>query len=105
MDKRIFFTLMVLCVLFVLNSNLYAATPTLISKLNVALKEIQEYLVKLSLPAAGVAIASGVLIRKLSFGDEEKMKIGKKIIVNAIFCYGIIVCIDMILKFVSTILK
>lgn len=88
------------------SGNLYAKTdPTLVNKLNTALKEIQSYLVKLSTPAAGVAIATGALIRKFSFGDEEKMRIGKKVIVNAIFCYGIILSLNLIIKFVETILK
>ena len=82
-----------------------ATTPTLVNKLNSALKKIQSYLVKIAAPAAGVAIATGVLMRKLSFGDEEKMVKGKKVIVNAIVCYGIIISIDLIIKFVDTVLK
>ena len=66
---------------------------------------MQGYLVKLSTPAAGVAIATGALIRKFSFGDEEKMRIGKRIIVNAIICYGIILSLNLIIKFIETILK
>lgn len=51
-------------------SNVFAATskdPILIRKLNTAFKKIKGWLVKLSLPIAGVAIASGVLVRKFSF--------------------------------------
>ena len=81
-----------------------ASDPTLVTKLNSALKKILGYLEKISLPAAGVAIASGVLIRKFSFGSEEKMVMGKKIIINAILGYAIIISIDMILKFVDTII-
>lgn len=98
------FLFMLLFMLF--NGNVYAKTdPTLVNKLNTALKELQSYLVKLSTPAAGVAIAAGALIRKFSFGDEEKMRIGKKIIVNAIVCYGIVLSINLIIKFIETILK
>lgn len=94
-------------ILFIMfSNNIYAKTdPTLVNKLNTALKEIQGYLVKLSTPAAGVAIAAGALIRKFSFGDEEKMRIGKKVIINAIFCYGIILSLNLIIKFIETILK
>ena len=81
-----------------------AADPTLVTKVNSALKKIQGYLVKISLPAAGVAIASGVLIRKFSFGSEEKMVMGKKIIINAILGYAIILSIDLILKFVDALI-
>lgn len=89
-------------------SNVYCATattPTLVNKLTSALKKIQSYLVKIAAPAAGVAIATGVLMRKLSFGDEEKMIKGKKVITNAIVCYGIIISIDLIIKFVDAVLK
>ena len=78
-----------------------ATTPTLVTKLNSALKKILEYLEKLSTPAAGVAIATGVLIRKLSFGDEEKMVIGKRVIINAIVGYLIIQLIDLIIKLIE----
>jgi len=80
----------------------YGATdPTLVTKINSALKKIQGYLVKVAPAAAGVAIAAGVLIRKFSFGDEEKMKIGKKIIINAIIGYTVILLLDTIIKFVE----
>ncbi|MEG1059283.1 MAG: hypothetical protein RSE57_03755 [Clostridia bacterium] len=79
--------------------------PTLVNKLNSALKKIQGYLLKLATPAAGVAIATGVFMRKLSFGDEEKMVKGKKVIVNAVICYGIIISVDLIIKFVDVVLK
>lgn len=86
-------------------SNVYAAakTPTLVTKLNSALKNILTYLEKLATPAAGVAIATGVMIRKLSFGDEEKMVIGKRVIINAIVGYLIIQLIDLIIKFIEAI--
>lgn len=86
-------------------TNVYAAakTPTLVTKLNSALKNILTYLEKLATPAAGVAIATGVMIRKLSFGDEEKMVIGKRVIINAIVGYLIIQLIDLIIKFIEAI--
>lgn len=93
------------CILLTVSSIYGATDPTLVTKLNGAFKKIQGYLVKLAVPAAGVAIATGVMIRKLSFGDEEKMAIGKKVIINAVICYGIIVSIDLIIKFVDSVLK
>ena len=83
-------------------SSVYGATtPTLVNKLNSILKKIKEYMVKLAGPAAALAIATGVMIRKLSFGDEEKMVIGKRVIINAIFCYFIILLVDLIVKFIE----
>lgn len=106
--KKIIIFCIVLMSLFVFISTIYGATataPTLVNKLNSALKKIQSYLVKIAAPAAGVAIATGVLMRKLSFGDEEKMIKGKKVITNAIICYGIVISIDLIIKFVDSVLK
>ena len=90
-----------LCIIMVANNVFAATTPTLINKLNTALKRILEYIEKLATPAAGVAIATGVMIRKLSFGDEEKMIIGKRTIINAIIGYLIIQLIDLIIKFIE----
>ena len=107
-NKKIIIFCFCIIVFMIFFSNVFCATattPTLVNKLNSALKKIQSYLVKIAAPAAGVAIATGVLIRKLSFGDEEKMIKGKKIIVNAIVCYGIIISIDLIIKFVDSVLK
>lgn len=106
--KKIIIICLIVCCIFFFCSTVYCAsakTPTFVNKLNSALKSIQSYLVKLAAPAAGVAIATGVLMRKLSFGDEEKMSKGKKVIINAIVCYGIIISIDIIIKFVESVLK
>lgn len=102
--KNVLTILILLVVLFLTVSNIYAATtPTLVNRLNSALKNILSYLEKLATPAAGVAIASGVMIRKFSFGDEEKLVIGKRVIINAIVGYGIILLIDLILKFIEAV--
>lgn len=107
MKKILKISVVILFVVLVLtNLNMvYAAakTPTLVTKLNSALKNILKYLKKLATPAAGVAIATGVLIRKLSFGDEEKMVIGKRVIINGIVGYLIIQLIDLIIKFIEAI--
>ena len=105
MNKKYTKVLTIICILITVSCVYGASDPALVTKLNGAFKKIQEYLVKLAVPAAGVAIATGVMIRKFSFGDEEKMAIGKKVITNAIVCYGIIVSIDLIIKFVDAVLK
>lgn len=100
-NKKIFGIIMIVTLLFSTTFVFAATTPTLVTKLNSALKKILDYLEKLSTPAAGVAIATGVMIRKLSFGDEEKMVIGKRVIINSIVGYLIIQLIDLILKFIE----
>lgn len=100
-NKKVIVVIMLVLVLFSTSFVFAATTPTLVTKLNTALKKILEYLEKLSTPAAGVAIATGVMIRKLSFGDEEKMVIGKRVIINAVVGYLIIQLIDLIIKFIE----
>jgi len=101
--KKIMFIVIMLGLFIILGNEVFAATtPTLVTKLNSALKKILEYLEKIAPAAAGVAIASGVMVRKFSFGDEQKLILGKRIIVNAILGYGIILLIDVILKFVDS---
>lgn len=102
--QKIILTILIIVVILFITNNVYAATtPTLVNRLNSALKNILSYLEKLATPAAGVAIATGVMIRKFSFGDEEKMVIGKRVIINAIVGYGIILLIDLILKFIEAV--
>lgn len=101
---KIISVLMLFAVFFCFFSNVFGATsntPTLVNKLNTILKKIKEYMIKLAGPAAALAIATGVMIRKLSFGDEEKMIVGKKVIINAIFCYFLILLVDLIVKFIE----
>ena len=95
-----------MCILWIstsiIFSNLvYAATstPSLVTKINSAFTKIQGYLEKIATPIAGVCLASGILIRKLSFGDEQKM------IVNTIIGYASIRLLDLIIKFIETVVK
>ncbi len=99
---KILTLIILISIIFSSFSTVFAAkTPTLVNKLNSILKKIKEYMIKLAGPAAALAIATGVMIRKLSFGDEEKMIIGKRVIINAIFCYFIILLVDLIIKFIE----
>lgn len=99
---KIIAIVLVFLVMFNFCSSIFAATtPTLVNKLNTILKRIKEYMIKIAGPACALAIATGVMIRKLSFGDEEKMIVGKRVIINAIFCYFIILLVDLIVKFIE----
>ena len=103
--KKLIITIFTIITIINFTSIIYGATnPTLVTKLNTAMKKILGYLETLATPVAGIAIATGVLMRKLSFGDDEKMVKGKKIIVNAIIGYGIILSIDLIIKFIESLL-
>lgn len=100
MKKIIIIFTLIIMTAFCIGNSVYAAQakdPLLIRKLNSAFKKIKGWLVKLSLPIAGIAVAAGVLIRKFSFGDEQRLILGKRVIVNALVGYALILCTDMIL--------
>ena len=82
----------------------YGAYPKLISTLNSAFEKIESWIIKISTPAAAIAVGSGVLMKKFSFGDEEKMRTGKRLIRSALFSYAFILSIDLILSTINTLL-
>lgn len=96
---------MILVLMFNFVAAATISTPTLIRKLNSALGKIKSWFEKLALPASGVALAVGIFVRKFSFGDEQKLALGKKIIVNAVVGYAMILCIDMILRTIQALVK
>lgn len=83
---------------------LFDSTPEIVNKLNSAFEKIQEWLLKLSTPAAAVAVAVGVFMKKFSFGDEERIRIAKKIIRGSLFSYGFILVLNLILAAIKSLL-
>ena len=93
---------------FIYFVNIYATTdksPILVNKFKRAFEKIQEYLILIATPAAGVAICTGLLMRKFSFGDEERVRTAKKLIRGTIIAYALIISTKLILNFISVILK
>ena len=85
-------------------SKTYAADPKNVSKLNSAFESIEEWLLKLATPAAAVAVGTGVFMKKFSFGDDERMRLGKKLIKNSLFSYGFILALDLILAAIKSLM-
>ena len=81
-----------------------ASTPKLVNKLNNAFEDIESWIIKISTPAAAVAVCTGALMRKFSFGDEEKIRTGKKLITGSLFSYGFILAIDLILSAIQSLI-
>ena len=108
MKQKIFFTLyfFILFIIFYFSlSNVsYAAYPGLINTLMNAFDRIKTWLIKLSTPAAAVAIGTGVFMKKFSFGDEEKIRTGKNIIRGSLFSYAFILLLDLILSTIQGLL-
>jgi len=107
MKRRVILCIVLITISIFLSQEVFAATstPSLVTKINSAFTKIKGYLEKISTPIAGVCIASGILIRKLSFGDEQKMIMGKKIIINSVIGYAAIQMLDIIIKFIETVIK
>lgn len=109
MKKRIFYILILLFTIyfiFLCSSPCFAAwgEPELVTKLNKAFESIEEWLIKLSTPAAAVSVGCGVFMKKFSFGDEEKIRTGKKLIKGSLFSYGFILAINLILSAIKSLI-
>lgn len=106
MIKKIFIFLLLLILLSIIySSTVLAADPKLISKLDSAFDDIKDWLIKLATPAAAVAVGSGIFMKKFSFGDEERIRMGKKIIRGSLFSYAFILGIDLVLSAISSLVK
>jgi len=96
----IIFLCFILC--FTLYSECFAADPKLVTTIKKAFEKIKDYIITISTPAAAVAVGSGVLMKKFSFGDEEKIRTGKKLIRGSLFSYAFILTIDLVLSTIDT---
>lgn len=100
--KKIVYILSFYIIIYLtINIKVFARDPSLIEKLYSAFSKIKNYIVRLSTPAAGVAISSGLIMRKFSFGDEERVRTSKKLIRGSIFAYAFIICIDLVLSLIQ----
>lgn len=106
--KKKFFIISILilsCIfLVVLVGNTFAATPKLVSKMENAFKDIEGWILKLATPAAAVAVGTGIFMKKFSFGDEERIRTGRKIIRSSLFSYAFILAIDLILAAIKSLI-
>ncbi len=108
MKKVLLYIFLILClssIFFIYFGNtVYAATPKLVSKLESAFNNIEGWILKLSTPAAAVAVGTGIFMKKFSFGDEERIRTGKKIIRSSLFSYAFILAIDLILAAIKSLI-
>ena len=86
------------------HAGLFDNTPELVKKLNNAFEDIEGWLLTLATPAAAVAVGVGVFMKKFSFGDEERIRISKKLIRGSLFSYGFILAINLILSAIKSLI-
>ena len=108
MKKVLFYIFLILCLssffAICIENQVYAATPKLVSKLENAFNNIESWILKLSTPAAAVAVGTGIFMKKFSFGDEERIRTGKKVIRGSLFSYAFILAIDLILAAIKSLI-
>lgn len=104
--KQKFLYILFLFIIFYFSFNIfsYAAYPRLISTIMNAFEKIKSWLIRLSTPAAAVAVGTGIFMKKFSFGDEEKIRTGKNIIRGSLFSYAFILLLDLILSAIQGLL-
>lgn len=106
--KRFLFVLLFILFLLIFSSNVSAnifnGNPEIVDKLNSAFEKIESWMLKLATPAAAVAVAVGLFMKKFSFGDEERLRIAKKLIRVSLFSYAFILVLDLILSAISSLL-
>lgn len=86
-------------------ANIFNGNPEIVDKLNSAFEKIESWMLKLATPAAAVAVAVGIFMKKFSFGDEERIRIAKKLIRGSLFSYAFILVLDLVLSTIQTLLK
>jgi len=101
--KIVFFLLIIFLIIFSC-SECFAADPKIVTTIKKGFQSVQDWIIKISTPAAAVAVGTGVFMKKFSFGDEEKIRTGKRLIGGSLFSYGFILAIDLILSAIKTII-
>lgn len=100
--KKVYYIIYTLFLSFVLLNCFctfsFGAYPKLVNTITSTFETIESWLLRISTPAAAVAVGSGIFMKKFSFGDEERLRTGKKIIRGSLFSYAFILCIDLILS-------
>ena len=83
---------------FLFPTTSFAAHPRLISTIIGAFDSIKTWIVRIATPAVAVAVTSGLLMQKFSFGDEERIRAGKKVVRGSLFAYVFILAIDLVIS-------
>lgn len=109
MNKKFFYLFWTLLFFIAFYVTFYCSSyalgdPQIVSKINSAFQSIEKWILKISTPAAAVAVGTGVFMKKFSFGDEERIRIGKKLIKSSLFSYAFILAIDLILSAIKSLI-
>ena len=96
------FTIIIFLIIVGIANEVYGADPKIVTKIKKAFEQIESWIIKISTPAAAVAVCTGMLMKKFSFGDEERIRIGKKLVKSSLFSYAFILAVDLVLAAIKT---
>jgi len=99
---RVFIALLLFILILFVFTTCHAADPKIITTIKKAFESITDWIIKISTPAAAVAVGTGVFMKKFSFGDEEKIRTGNRLIRGSLFSYAFILAINLILSAIQT---
>ena len=110
MNKKTFYLIFIFIFSIILsfsfgNISFAWGDPQIVTKINSAFESIKGWILKIATPAAAVAVGTGAFMRKFSFGDEEKIRTGKKLINGSLFSYAFILAIDLILSAIKSLIN
>ena len=103
--QKLFFIIFLFIILIIFSTNVYAADPKIVTTIKKAFESIESWIIKISTPAAAVAVGTGILMKKFSFGDEDKIRTVKRLIRGSLFSYAFILAVDLILSAIKTLVN
>ena len=107
--KKLYYVIQIIFLVFIFLNCFctfsFGVYPKLVNTITSAFKTIESWLLRISTPAAAVAVGSGVFMKKFSFGDEERIRTGKRVIRGSLFSYAFILCIDLILSAIQSLIN
>lgn len=107
-NKKLFFVVftfvLFVVILFSFSNYSYCADAKLVNTMKKAFEQIQDWMLKLATPIAAVAAVVGAFMQKFSFGDEERIRIGKKLIKSTLFSYVFVLAINLILSAIKSLI-
>ena len=107
MFKKNFYFIILLFFIFIFcfPTYSYCAYPKIVQTLTSAFENIKDWIIKIATPAAAVSVGTGVFMKKFSFGEEDRIRTGKRIIRGTLFSYGFLISIDLILNTIELLLS
>lgn len=100
----VYITFLIIIILNFFSITSFGAYPKIVNTITNAFDKIKSWFLKIATPAAAVAVGTGVFMKKFSFGDENKIATGKKIIRGSLFSYAFILAIDLILSAIQSLI-